>query len=364
MPRGSRPGERRGGRQKGTPNKRTAWRNAAIAADPNVSPLDFLLAITREQNLPLETRVNAAHEALPYVHSRIRDTTPNQPHMTTHGAPIYSVNVKNGSDPNDSKMEVGDGETDKGNSGHEDIGDNRGEAKNRATGASDGLADGQDASPLAFLLGVLRDVDTPAHLRLKVASITAPYVHPKQKAPHRESEALSGFNIDLAAAKALRDDELRYMDVRGDPENDDVGVRIAATKSNLTYPAGYGTKEVNKDSRRLGELSDKHRSRVKLTQKEDAEQAILNARVAAFKGTPEAEKWALDRERIWRLTYKMKYEPEALTDEEQTELANLRALYPDLSREPDNYGDRVMFAFFAKLSATYSRRESAQNGPG
>ena len=46
MPRGSKPGERRGGRQRGTPNKSTVLKNAATAAaanDPNLSPLDFLL---------------------------------------------------------------------------------------------------------------------------------------------------------------------------------------------------------------------------------------------------------------------------------------------------------------------------------
>jgi hypothetical protein len=47
MPRGSKPGERRGGRQPGTPNKKTALVNAAFDAatsNPDLSPLDFLLA--------------------------------------------------------------------------------------------------------------------------------------------------------------------------------------------------------------------------------------------------------------------------------------------------------------------------------
>src|SRR6516165_8785804 len=44
MPRGSKPGERRGGRQPGTPNKTTALINTAFAAttsNPGLSPLDF-----------------------------------------------------------------------------------------------------------------------------------------------------------------------------------------------------------------------------------------------------------------------------------------------------------------------------------
>jgi hypothetical protein len=57
MPRGSKPGERRGGRQKGTPNKKTLLRDAALtiaAANPTLSPLgpvgihrEFITAATR-----------------------------------------------------------------------------------------------------------------------------------------------------------------------------------------------------------------------------------------------------------------------------------------------------------------------------
>ena len=46
MSRGAKPGERRGGRQKGTPNKKTALIKAAFAgtaSNPDMSPLDFFL---------------------------------------------------------------------------------------------------------------------------------------------------------------------------------------------------------------------------------------------------------------------------------------------------------------------------------
>jgi len=63
MPRGSKPGERRGGRQRGTPNKKTALRNealAAAAANPDVSPLDFLLGIMRDPTTSSDLRVKIA----------------------------------------------------------------------------------------------------------------------------------------------------------------------------------------------------------------------------------------------------------------------------------------------------------------
>jgi hypothetical protein len=75
MPRGSKPGERRGGRQRGTPNKKTALRNAAIAAtvsNPNVSPLEFLLSIMRDPHLAFELRIRVAQMAAPFVHPKPR----------------------------------------------------------------------------------------------------------------------------------------------------------------------------------------------------------------------------------------------------------------------------------------------------
>jgi uncharacterized protein YnzC (UPF0291/DUF896 family) len=361
MPRGSKPGERRGGRQKGTPNKKTALRNAAInaaAADPNVLPLDFLLALMRERNLPLENRVIAAREALPYRHSRVRKAAGDQPHPARYGAPLSRVNLNQGSGP-DRKTETDKKETEKRVSGPAPL-DGGACVESKATAASDQGASGQDVSPLDFLLGVMRDRDVAPHLRFKVASIIAPYIHPKQKTASIESDALAGFNIDFPMARELRDEEARYRRMRGnDPEWANVKARIAAIKRDLTYPPDYGTTEVTRDSRRLGELSDKNRS-AKLTQKEDAEQAILNARVAAFKGTPEAEKWGSDCFRIWQLTFRKKFR-HSLTDEEQAELDSLRALHPGLSHEPDDYDQRMAQSFAEKILAS-GRRPDQTDG--
>ena len=63
MPRGSRPGERRGGRQRGTPNKKTVLKNAALAAaatNPDISPQDFLLGVMRDPKVSSDLRVRVA----------------------------------------------------------------------------------------------------------------------------------------------------------------------------------------------------------------------------------------------------------------------------------------------------------------
>jgi hypothetical protein len=73
MSRGSKPGERRGGRQPGTPNKKTALVNAAFDAatsNADLSPLDFFLGLMRDPSVSPEWRFKAAQAALPYIHSK------------------------------------------------------------------------------------------------------------------------------------------------------------------------------------------------------------------------------------------------------------------------------------------------------
>jgi hypothetical protein len=85
--RGSRPGERRGGRKTGTPNKRTAALAKAIVIPAGKSPLEFMLAV---MNLPppktknvfaqlawQNMRFEAAKAAAPYVHPRPAEAKPS-----------------------------------------------------------------------------------------------------------------------------------------------------------------------------------------------------------------------------------------------------------------------------------------------
>lgn len=81
MPRGSRPGERRGGRQKGTPNKKTAEIVAAAEASGEM-PREFLLRIMRDNDKDLETRLHAAKAAAPYYHPHLSSTALTDPKGT------------------------------------------------------------------------------------------------------------------------------------------------------------------------------------------------------------------------------------------------------------------------------------------
>lgn len=87
MPRGSAPGERRGGRKKGTLNKRTQAlmdAQATIIAAPiigengelidmpaDVTPLNFFLTLMKSPFASLDVRFDAAKAAAPYVHPKL-----------------------------------------------------------------------------------------------------------------------------------------------------------------------------------------------------------------------------------------------------------------------------------------------------
>jgi hypothetical protein len=132
MPRGSKPGERRGGRQRGTPNKSTLLKHAAIkaaATDPNLSPLEFLLKFMRQADLPLRLRVTAAQQALPFAHTKPK---PDRPIKGTDGGSRNDINEKIGPRVKVVKVKPDDFES---------------------------------GTPLDFLLGVMSDADSPPTLR-------------------------------------------------------------------------------------------------------------------------------------------------------------------------------------------------------
>lgn len=59
-----------GGRRKGTRNKATAKREAEIVAS-GLTPLDYLLAVMRDETRDERERLDAAKAAAPYVHPKL-----------------------------------------------------------------------------------------------------------------------------------------------------------------------------------------------------------------------------------------------------------------------------------------------------
>jgi hypothetical protein len=324
MPRGSRPGERRGGRQRGTLNKKTILRNAAIgaaAAGSNLSPLDLLLGLMREPNLPLELRISVAHEALPYVHSKRQDR--HRFRAQRYGARRNGVNA-------------------------EPLADSGPRVKT-ANVAAPQRDDGPEVTPLGFLLGVMADADTPAHLRIRVAAIVAPYVHARRAAGDPSKNPVEnvvvvddpyGFKVEPAVARAFRDDKQRLAflwSLENYPynnkfaeERETLANRIAEIGKTLECPPGYKGVDARADALRLKTLDRKPDQA--LTAAEDAEQAHLIARIEAYKACP-----TVQAARTREIDLQLKKVNEPLTPAEESELAVSQAHSPyppyDITKE-------------------------------
>jgi hypothetical protein len=335
MPRGSKPGERRGGRKTGTPNKKTLLRNAfidAVADDPNLQPLDFFLRLMHQSTLTLDIRVRAAEAALPYMHARPRPTKKQdgdaQPRVKLRpkaDADLSDLDefdlgreFQDGSDECDDTdgaalqpglTEPCAGESDLGEpSLRHDVAEPAlqqndleplaqqsaaepivqqfsaglalpGAARVRLEGGEARGAGTKTSRPLAFLRAVMRHPDTPVALRMKVASVIAPYLHPKA-APAGESETeyvvddQYGFSVEPAQAKNLRD----ALEAKGSYlQLQDLIKRFELAKKSLRCPEIYRWDDLAKDHRRLSQLEAKRKAQG-LTPAEVAERFHLTAR--------------------------------------------------------------------------------------
>jgi hypothetical protein len=323
MPRGSKPGERRGGRQRGTPNKKTLIKNAlflAAAADPNRSPLDFMLALMRDPQVSLDLRIDVAVAAAPFVHARPK------PVRNKHSDPIdlkfKSLEVKQGAD------------------------------------GSGGL------QPLDFLLGVMSDPAASPRQRVKAAAIGARYSH--AYAGWHEALAMIvvedefGFKVDPELARAERDDQGRERWLRAfksrsaegqaaQRELEQIGKRRAERVALVKFPDGYTAVDREADQKRLGALYSKRLSREKLTPEEEAEEAHLAVRVL----NPEAKKvvsrlprkpemeWPMSR--IAELEERFVVGDTPLTAAEADELNDLRGRYPGIAADVDKLNHQYRY---------------------
>jgi hypothetical protein len=243
--RGSKPGERRGGRQRGTPNKATVAKTAALkaaSADPAIMPLQFLLGVMRDPKAPTDLRIQVARAAAPLVHGKLGNASPGNP-MDRVGA-------------------VG-------------------------------------------CEGFTIDIEEAKALR---------NIHRRLGALLRKRHGQNGS--PPAAAEIVEEAELRAL----------ISKRSAA----LVCPPGYGPQDAMEDNNRLHQLNCKRLSPAscgggELKGADDQEEALLTARVAAFRYSPEGR----DLQRITELEVYRQYR----TNDEQAELDELRIAYPKVPSE-------------------------------
>ena len=66
-------GQKTGGRRKGSLNRSTlAMQEHVAALTEDATPLDLLMSVYRNPDLPIELRVHAAARAAPYVHRQLK----------------------------------------------------------------------------------------------------------------------------------------------------------------------------------------------------------------------------------------------------------------------------------------------------
>jgi hypothetical protein len=249
-------------------------------------------------------------------------------------------------------------------------------------------------TPLEFLLGVMRDADTPANLRLRIASLLTGYLHPRHSANGAAKivvEDPTGFSVDPARARELRDAKHRYDVVYStrisQPEHyerEAAGLlaRIEEIELSLECPCPslYGKEQLRRDHERLQALSKIRHSGLKLSAHEDIEEAWLTARIASWRTIPDGDGWArlreLDRRRwdeINPLNPWNRAPP--LSAPEKAEFRALQTLYQDHGVEvidvsiPDCPGLRnlpklIMEMAFAKYPLVDSADPSVSRAAG
>jgi hypothetical protein len=368
MPRGSRPGERRGGRQRGTPNKKTLLKNAvfcAAAAEPNRSPLDFMLALMRDSQVPLDLRLDMAAAAAPFVHARPRPSD----HSGSHPMELRARRAKTAAQNRDANGATPGREESPSLQPLLSDGEEKPTLQQRPPGEPEkvGFVGGGEAvivrlasvgpqaterfeirppSPLDFLMAVMIDPEAAPRQRMRAAKVAARYKH-KLADCERSAELVEdefGFKIDPAVATRIREiagecDSLARSRnpgpvTRRDLSPADVQKHKTLVKqlheqiATIECSAIYGWGDLQNDEIRLKEIGEQASKHRKMPADLDAEQAYLTARIEIYRATPKHQAWC----RISGLEVR-RARGYTLTEAEIDELAILLAKFPGVAQE-------------------------------
>jgi len=307
------PGERRGGRDRGTPNRRSILVDrllAAAGALPSASARDLIIALANDPELPADARIVVAQRLVTPARRR------------------------------------------------------RG-AKTRVWGGPAETEQGASPLQLQALFGIVQCGATPVEARrqaaYRVAKILLPAKSKVKRAASPEDEY--GFRIHPDFAKEYRDIDHALRRLKNDPRRiiPAIALKIAKLQARRDTiwarlrspdPTRYGRLPISKDRSRLGYFWSKRENGIPLTEEEDAEEAHLKARYDSFAEGPEQtarrrREELESAELLFRKTrfFREQNRPPAPSRKDKRDLRLLRWLYPPRHpdrQEPDVDHDEMM----------------------
>lgn len=261
MPRGSKPGERRGGRQRTTPNRRTVLADrilAAVLGHPTATWQQLVVILLEDSTLPADVRMAIARECLPAQISRSAkpraEKSPLRKRQQTEPASLPRA-----ASPPDAGL-----------------------------------------TQLYVLFSIAKDPLAGPAQRRKAAVGVAQHFLPKRPGITR-SGAVSdehGFVIDPQIAREYRDSKLRLRALSASPRASSLATERRANKLRARVktilqrlqcpcPSRYGESQRKADSERLMHFAHQRRAKTIFSEADIAEEAHLRARVDCFDAGPE-----------------------------------------------------------------------------
>jgi hypothetical protein len=292
MPRGSKPGQRRGGRQRATPNKRTVLADRIVAvasANPAASCDEIVAILVKDQTLAADVRVAIVRKW--FAPTSLRSTRGRAKRSHDRGLQAAEHTGPTKSDrgvPNITPQPT--------------------------IGASPDASTKTTRAMLPVLLGIVQDcATTPADGRQAALELGA-YFLPKKSTKRRADRRKLitdqyGFEVDPDVARELRDAKLRlaclplskrkFTPYTMAEEVRQLQTRIKEIQESLQClcPSKYRLKDkydgadvdgqILRDSQRLVHLGKRRTDKQVLTAEEDLEEAICTARHDSFVRGPE-----------------------------------------------------------------------------
>ena len=272
------PGERRGGRARTIPNRRTVLADrilTVLAGCSTASTRQRLSKLVNDPELPADIRMAVAQRAFSSHRRRAPATRRARSELGTSG----------GTQP-------------RGHSRSAPQADGPRLAK--AASAAARPVETMSRAALDPLFGIVCDANAPVKVRRKAAAKLATYFLPRK--PVNKRWRFIGDKYDFAAnaevAREYRDIELELRDLKRNPRRDipeivqkirELQVRKAAILYRLIgpCPTRYDNKEFSEDWLRLATLARKRENGIALTPEEDAEEAHRMARCGSYTEGPE-----------------------------------------------------------------------------